>query len=172
MAKRKRGWGPSNPLWRWQHRRGSAKTRSVKTMARRRRRSYPRIGRYGGRLKRRFSKAKVPFEVLIAAGTIPFTPAQSGCMTPMEALQQGNMVELMAQLKSGFLGIDIFGSSRGGTVGGPNIMGLLNPFDMEVGRFSKTLLYAGIIGSIRRKITGRYTNPLFKKIPLIGRIVN
>jgi len=122
------------------------------------------------RLKRRFSKAKVPFEVLIGAATIPFTPAQTGCMTPMEALQQGNMIELMNQLKSGFLGIDIWNRGAGGA--GPNIMGLLNPFDMECGRFTKTLLYAGLIGMVRRKITGRYTNGLFKKIPLIGRIVN
>jgi len=138
-------------------------------MARRRRR-FPRVRRYGSRLKRRFSKAKVPFEVLIGAATIPFTPAQTGCMTPMEALQQGNMIELMNQLKSGFLGIDIWNRGAGGA--GPNIMGLLNPFDMECGRFTKTLLYAGLIGMVRRKITGRYTSGLFKKIPLIGRIVN
>jgi hypothetical protein len=109
----------------------------------------------------------VPFEVLIGAATIPFTPAQTACMTPMEALQQGNMIELVNQLKSGFLGYDIFNVDKG-----PDIMRMLNPFDMERGRFTKTLVIAGLIGLVRRKITGRYTNPLFKKIPLIGRIVN
>jgi len=132
------------------------------------RRRFPRVRRYGRRLKRRFSKAKVPFEVLIGAATIPFTPAQSGCMTPLEALQAGNMTELVSQMKSGFLGVDIFGSSGGG----PDVMRMLNPFDMERGRYTKTLIYAGLIGMVRRKITGRYTTPLFKKIPLIGRIVN
>lgn len=124
--------------------------------------------RWRGRARRRFSKAKVPFEVLIGAATIPFTPAQSGCMTPFEAVQRGNMVELMAHLKSGFLGIDIFGRYGGGV----NLMGLINPFDMEVGRYTKTLIYAGLVGMVRRKLTGKYTAPLFKKIPLIGRFVN
>lgn len=135
-------------------------------MARRRRR-FPRIRRYGSRLRRRVGKAKVPFEVLIGAGTIPWTPAQSGCMTPVDALQQGNMVELIAQLKSGFLGFDIFN-----TAAGVDIMGALNPFNMERARWTKTLIYAGLIGMGRRKITGRYTNPLMKRIPLIGRFVN
>ena len=77
------------------------------------------------------------------------------------------MVELISQLKSGFLGYDIFN-----TAAGVDIMGALNPFNMERARWTKTLIYAGLIGMVRRKITGRYTNPLMKKIPLIGRFVN
>ena len=88
-------------------------------------------------------------------------------MTPIDALQAGNMTELVQGLKSGFLGVNIWNQGAG-----PDIMGMLNPFNMEVGRYTKTLIYAGLIGMVRRKITGRYTNPLFKKIPLIGRFVN
>lgn len=36
MAKHKRAWGPSNPLWRWQHRHSRSKSRSVSHMARKR----------------------------------------------------------------------------------------------------------------------------------------
>ena len=56
--------------------------------------------------------------------------------------------------------------------GSIDIMRALNPFDMERARFTKTIAIATIIGMIRRKITGKYTNPLFKKIPIIGRIVS
>jgi hypothetical protein len=88
-------------------------------------------------------------------------------MTPFEAVQSGNMTELVAQMKSGFLGIDIFNAGAG-----PDIARMLNPFDMERGRYTKTLIIASLIGMARRKITGKYTNPLMKKIPLIGRFVS
>jgi hypothetical protein len=120
--------------------------------------------RYGRRLKRRFSKAKVPFETLIAVGTIPFTPAQSGWATPLSDLQAGKLDSVMSHMKSGFLGMDPNGSI--------DIMGALNPFNMERARYTKTIIYATLLGMVRRKITGRYTAPLFKKIPLIGRIVS
>jgi hypothetical protein len=122
-----------------------------------------RSRRYGRRLKRRFSKAKVPFETLIAVGTIPFTPAQSGWSSNW--LMSGNIQEITNQLKSGFLGMDISNGSI-------DLMRALNPFDMERARFTKTIMYATILGMIRRKITGKYTAPLFKKIPVIGRIVS
>jgi hypothetical protein len=121
------------------------------------------VRRYGRRLKRRFSKAKVPFETLIAAGVIPFTPAQTGWRS--DWLLSGNLQEITNQLKSGFLGMDI-------NTGAIDIMGALNPFEMNKARFSKMLLYASLLGMVRRKITGRYTAPLFKKIPIIGRIVS
>jgi hypothetical protein len=105
----------------------------------------------------------VPFETLIAVGTIPFTPAQSGWESNW--LMSGNLQEITNQLKSGFLGMDI-------ATGSIDIMRALNPFDMERARFTKTIAIATIIGMIRRKITGKYTAPLFKKIPIIGRIVS
>ena len=160
MAK---SWGRSNPLWRWQHRNRTPKPRSVKPMARRKR-SYPRVRRYGRRLKRRFSKAKAPFEMLIAGAAIPFTPAARGWATPYDYAMQGNITGIMHNLKNGFLGIDADQSF--------DLFRTLNPFDMDRARYTKMLIYAGIIGSIRRKITGRYTAPLFKKIPLIGRFVS
>jgi hypothetical protein len=121
--------------------------------------------RYGRRLKRRFSKAKVPFETLIAAGTIPWTAAQTGWGTPFNCATRGDIDGIMLNLKSGFLGM-----SNGS--GGIDLMAALNPFNMECARYTKILTYATILGMIRRKITGRYTAPLFKKIPLIGRFVS
>jgi hypothetical protein len=120
--------------------------------------------RYGRRLKRRFSKAKAPFEMLIAGAAIPFTPAARGWATPYDYAMQGNITGIMHNLKNGFLGIDADQSF--------DLFRTLNPFDMDRARYTKMLIYAGIIGSIRRKITGRYTAPLFKKIPIIGRIVS
>lgn len=120
--------------------------------------------RYGRRLKRRFSKSKVPFETLIAAGLIPFTPADSGWgSTPFSCLQTGDITGLTNHLKSGFLGMS--GNDF-------DIFGALNPFDMNRARYSKMILYGSLLGMVRRRITGRYTAPLFKKIPVIGRIVS
>jgi hypothetical protein len=116
------------------------------------------------RLKRRVSKAKVPFETVIAAGLIPFTPADSGWgSTPFSCLQTGDITGLTNHLKSGFLGM---------TGNNFDIAAALNPFNMNSARYSKMILYASLLGMVRRKITGRYTAPLFKKIPLIGRIVS
>ena len=116
------------------------------------------------RLKRRFSKAKVPFETLIGVGLVPFTPAEPGWRTPIECLQQGSMDGIADALKSGFLGMD-----RSGNI---DLMRTLNPFDMNKARYTKMIILASLIGVVRRKITGRYTAPLFKKIPIIGRIVS
>lgn len=122
---------------------------------------------YGRRFKRRVSKAKIPFEVLIAGGSIPFTPAASGFASIFDAAQSGDMTGVMDNLKVGFLGMDPARNASNF-----NLMAALNPFDMEHARYSKMLIYSGLLGSIRRKFTGRYTNKLFSKIPLIGRWVS
>ena len=140
---------------------GHARSSGKSSMARKR---SSRSRRYGRRLKRRFSKAKVPFETLIAVGTIPFTPAQSGWGTPLAGLQAGNYESVMNQMKSGFLGMDPNGNL--------DLFAALNPFNMERARYTKTIIYATLLGMVRRKITGRYTAPLFKKIPIIGRFVS
>ena len=153
-------YGVSKKAWQvFRGRKHQSKTRSVRSMPKKR-----SARRYGRRLKRRFSKAKVPFETLIAVGTIPFTPAQSGWATPLSDLQAGKLDSVMSHMKSGFLGMDPNGNI--------DIMGALNPFNMERARYTKTIIYATLLGMVRRKITGRYTAPLFKKIPLIGRIVS
>jgi len=141
---------------------GHARSSGKSSMARKR---SSRSRRYGRRLKRRFSKAKVPLETLIAAGTLPWTAAQTGWGTPFDCATRGDIDGIMLNLKSGFLGMPN-GSS------GIDLMAALNPFDMECARYTKILTYATILGMIRRKITGRYTAPLFKKIPFIGRFVS
>jgi hypothetical protein len=123
-----------------------------------------RSRRYGRRLKRRFSKAKVPFETLIAVGAIPWTAAAPSWSTPFEYMQQGNITGVMHSLKKGFIGMEPDGKM--------DLMKTLNPFDMDNARYTKMIMIATLIGMVRRKITGRYTAPLFKKIPLIGRIVS
>lgn len=122
---------------------------------------------YGKRFKRRASKAKIPFEVLIAGGSIPFTDAAPGVSSPFNRAQAGDFVGVMDALKVGFLGMN---PARNASEF--NLMAALNPFDFEHARYSKMLLYAGLMGSIRRKFTGRYTNKLFSKIPLVGRWVS
>lgn len=125
-----------------------------------RKRSYPR--RYFRRFRR--AKNKVPFETLIAGAAIPFMPPRDGFSSPFEALQRGDMTGVADALKNGFLGMD-------GGRGTPdiNVAGLLNPFDMNYGRYTKMLILAGLIGMTRRRIAGRYTSPLIKKIPVVGR---
>lgn len=124
------------------------------------RRSVKRRRRYFPKFRRSRKQRKVPFEVLVAGGLIPFTPAQSGWQSNW--LLSGNITEISNQLKSGFLGMDI-------ASGNIDFFRAINPLDMERGRFWKMLLFAGIIGTVRSKIVGRYTAQLFNKIPLIGR---
>lgn len=122
---------------------------------------------YGRRFKHKASKAKIPFEVLIAGGSIPFTPAASGFSSIYDSATRGDVTGIMDNLKVGFLGFDAQRDTQSF-----DLIKALNPFDFEHARFSKMLLYAGIMGSIRRKFTGRYTNKLFSKIPIIGRWVS
>lgn len=151
-----RKYGISKKAWAVFRSGHSSSRSSVKTMAKKR-----VSRRWRGRARRRFSTAKVPFEVLIAAGTIPFTPARDGWRS--DWVTSGNFQEIAAQLKMGFLGMGD---------GQMDIMQTLNPLNMNVARFSKTLIYAALIGMVRRKLTGKYTAPLFKKIPFIGRFVS
>lgn len=123
-----------------------------------------------GKPKRRFYKKrkrrgnpKIPFETLIAGASIPFTPAQPGWQR--DWILSGNIREIMNQLQSGFLGMDI-------NTGRIDLLAALNPLNFDKARFTKMLLFASLLGMARRKIIGRYTSPLFKKIPLIGRWVS
>ena len=126
-----------------------------------------RSRRYGRRFKRRASKAKVPFEVLIAGGSIPFTPAADGFASIYEAAQQNDITGVIDNLKVGFLGMEPARNTSQF-----NLMAAINPLDFNHARFSKMLMYAALIGMVRRKVSGRYTNKLFAKIPLIGRWVS
>jgi hypothetical protein len=130
-------------------------------------RKQSRSRRYGKRFKRKASKAKIPFEVLIAGGSIPFTPAASGISSIFDSAQNGDFVGVADALKVGFLGM-----KPARNTSEFDLMAAINPFNFESARYTKMLIYAGLIGSIRRKISGRYTNKLFAKIPLLGRWVS
>ena len=121
-----------------------------------------RKGYYAGR-----TKAKIPFEVLIAGGSIPFTPAASGISSIFDSAQNGDFVGVADALKVGFLGM-----KPARNTSEFDLMAAINPFNFESARYTKMLIYAGLIGSIRKKLSGRYTNKLFAKIPLIGRWVS
>lgn len=121
--------------------------------------------RWFSRKHRKRTPKTVPFEVLIAAGTIPFTPATNGSKSILGHIQDQNWDAVGKTLKTGFLGIDYSTDQF-------DIFGMINPMDMEHGRFTKTLIIAGLIGMIRKKLSGKYTAPLFRKIPFIGRWVS
>lgn len=142
----------------WQVFRGTHHSSGKSSMPKKKRR-YRRLRRFG----RRVAKTKTPFETLIAGVAIPFTPAASGWQSPFEYAQQGNVTGIMHSLKKGFIGMEPDGRM--------DIFKTLNPLDMECGRYSKMLIYASLIGMIRRKIAGRYMAPMMKKIPIIGRSV-
>jgi hypothetical protein len=122
---------------------------------------------YGRRFKRHVSKAKIPFEVLIAGGSIPFTDAASSISSIYDSARIGDFVGVADALKVGFLGMK---PARNASEF--DLMAALNPFNFESARYTKMLIYAGLLGGIRKKLSGRYTNKLFAKIPVIGRWVS
>lgn len=123
-----------------------------------------KVRRYARRVRHRVSKMRVPFEVPIALASIPFTtPAEGWGVTPYQAAQQGDIGGIMAELNKGFLGMNQDGSV--------DVFSAVNPFNFGNARYSKMLLWAGLIGSFRRKLSGKYTDPLIRRIPMIGRIL-
>jgi hypothetical protein len=140
------------------------------TFKKKRRRSSPAKKKwyrrtYGGKARYRHSKAKPSLETLIAAGTIPFTPAASGFATMFDSAKGGDWEGIADSLKCGFLGFD---PQRNAT--NFNLIGMINPFDMDHGRFTKMLVFAEIAGRIRRRFAPR-SSDLIRKIPFIGRWV-
>ena len=120
--------------------------------------------RYTRRTKRsrRRKTPRVPIEVVIAGASIPFTPPKSGWASPWAHIQQGNMEEALKHLSTGF----------GFEPDQPlNVVGLINPFDLETARYGKILLWSGVAGMIRHKLSGKYTDALFRKLPLVGRFI-
>jgi len=105
-------------------------------------------------------KPKMPLEVGVALTAIPFTGAAAGWETPFEAAKRGDWKEVFNNVKRGFLGIN--------EVGEFDLLGLLNPFDMDEGRYVKMLIAAGVVHKIRTKLV---TIP-FDKIPLIGKYIS
>jgi len=125
-----------------------------------RRKSY---GRKRGFIRRHI-KGKVPLEMLIGAGTIPFTEPNTGWGSfPVKAIQNGDWTGLMDQLKAGFIGMAPSGQI--------DVFNLLNPFNLESGRYTKILFWSGIAGKIRKRMVPQ-SSMLIKKIPLVGRWVS
>jgi len=119
--------------------------------------------------RRRYSKkrtrrqAKIPLEVAIAGLSIPFTGAASGFASPVECVQKQDFTGLADNLKVGFLG---FKPARNASEF--DLFRALNPFDMQVGRYYKMLIVAGLISKLRKRLV----RIPFKKVPLIGRYIS
>ena len=138
-------------------------------MAKRKRRYYAprRRRRYLPRLRAwRRKKKTVPFETFVAATAIPFTPAATGFASPFDCIKIGNMGGIADSLKCGFLGFKpLKGTNQ------LDLTRLINPLDMEVGRYTKMLIYASLIGMLRKRIS-RSSSVLLQKIPIIGRWIS
>lgn len=118
--------------------------------------------RYTKRRKKRYSP-KIPLEVAIAGISVPFTPAEPGWDTPLNYAMNQDFEGLAASLRSGFLGVE-----GGRTPAGVNIMGLLNPLDMNTGRYLKML----VIGAVASKIRKSFVKIPFKRVPFIGKYIS
>jgi hypothetical protein len=92
--------------------------------------------------------------------SIPFTPVAPGWPSLYERIKEGNIQESMYVLKKGFLNMDPDGSI--------NFPDLINPFDVNAGKFVKMLLYASLISKVRK----RFVKLPMKKIPFIGRYIS
>lgn len=132
--------------------------------ATRRRRASPR------RLLRAFRRKPktVPIEMLAGSIAIPFlNVGDSPNYSLVQRLMSGDMMGAANCFVQGFTGYDIINKRFSG-----NIWETLNPFNLKYAPYTKILLLTGLIGLVRKKLIGRYTTPLFKKIPLIGRWVS
>jgi len=130
----------------------------VKKLVKRKRRRRP--GRVRAYFRRK--KPKIPLEVAIALGVTPLTPAESyGMNSIVTNVQQADWEGVRNNLVSGFLGMDW-------STGNIDLVRLLNPFDMERGRYVKMLIAAGVIGKIRKRLV----KIPFDKIPFVGRYIS
>jgi len=85
MTRKKRAWGPSNPLWRWQHRSGGTARKHSKrrsySMARRKH-GYRR-GKSGGRIFGLSTRGLVGGLGLLGVGAAVLFSDQIGAMVPI-----------------------------------------------------------------------------------------
>lgn len=135
---------------------------------RRRTRATPRRRRYTPRWFRRYhrKKPKIPLETMIAGASTFFIPAREGYYAPVDHLQSGNVKGVLYNYLEGFTGIDMDGGKFDFNLGQT-----LNPFDFSRARYWKLLLYATLLGIVRKRLV-RQSSQLIQKIPLIGRIVS
>lgn len=131
------------------------------TKKRRRRKTTPK------RYTRRRRKT-VPIEMFVGAGSIPFVGARTGYGSILNCVQRGDWTGVADNLVCGFTPV----YQCRGAVKGIDVFNFINPFNFEQGRFMKILLWSGIAGMLRKKLIGRYTSNLFRRIPIIGRWVS
>jgi len=117
--------------------------------------------RYTRRAKYRRKKRKIPLETIVALGAIPFTPSWTGGRSLIEYAQTGDYSRVGETLAHGFLG---FAPSTGKFP----IMNVLNPFDMGYARFTKMLIWSGVMSKIRKSVV----RIPFDKVPLIGKYIS
>jgi hypothetical protein len=143
-----------------------ARRRRVVGRRRYARRVYGRTRRAYARI-RRAKKPKPPIEMVLAGAMIPFTPAADSFGGGIwDSIQAQDLTGLADNIKCGFLGFEPARNTNK-----LDLVGLINPFNMNVGRFTKELIIAGVIGSVRKKIS-RQSSQLIQRIPLLGRYVS
>jgi hypothetical protein len=103
-------------------------------------------------------------EMLLGAAAIPFTPGYPDGLSPIQLAQNGDGQGLMSTLVHGFTGFNI-GSGQF------NPMAALNPFEFNTARYTKILLWTGLMGMVRKKLVPKSSH-LIRKVPIIGRWVS
>lgn len=135
------------------------KTAKVKSMARRR-----RIGRRLRRYRPRFRgirhKPKIPLEVALVGAAIPFTPAHAGWESPLQLAQRGAFTELGYSITGGFLGMN--------PEGNVDWWGLINPLNMDAGRYTKMLIAGALVSKVRKRLV----KIPFDKVPFVGKYIS
>jgi hypothetical protein len=128
-----------------------------------------RYGRYGGfrGFHRVRHSAKIPLEMVIAGASIPFTPPQDGWRSIVDELSSAGSPQdkgknIIRYLSQGFMGFDPSNPSAF------NAFAAINPFDLSSARYTKMLLYAGLISMVRKRIV----HLPMKKIPILGRYIS
>lgn len=111
---------------------------------------------------RRKPKHKIPLEVAVALGAIPFTPCSEWGAGIIPNIQAENPRAAAREAVHGFIGVDIDYPQ------GLDVFRTLNPLDFGVARYTKILIMAGIISKFRKSLV---KIPM-DKIPFIGKYIS
>lgn len=116
----------------------------------------------------RFSKARIPLEVVIAGGATIVTPATEGWGSPMQHMQDGAMDLVAQDYAKGLANITL---PMNGQAFQFDIVGLLNPFDLNSARYTKMLFWSAIASKVRKKMIPQL-GQMMQKVPYLGRFVS
>lgn len=147
------------------YRGGHSKHKKVGSMAKRR---VSRRSRFSRRVKRRFHKAKIPLEVMIAGGATIVTPATEGWGSPMQHMTDGAMDLVAQDYAKGLANITL---PINGQAFHFDIVGLLNPLDVNSARYTKMLFWSAVASKVRKKLVPQL-GQMMKKVPYLGRFVS